>query len=70
MTSPIVWEGDDYFNDCYWGLVGGKLKYEILKGETVEKFWLCITETIGEFATAETLEEAKRRCEEHLGSVR
>jgi hypothetical protein len=70
MTSPILWEGGDYFNDCHWGLVDGKLKYEILKGETVEKFWLCITEMVGEFATAETLEEAKRKCQEHLEGVR
>jgi hypothetical protein len=69
MTSPIEWEEDEHFNNCHWGLVDGRLKYDVVKGGPASR-WSCVVENVGEFAKADTLEEAKRRCEEHLEGVR
>jgi hypothetical protein len=69
MTSPIVWEEDECIYDVHWGLIDGKLKYLVHIWNDLHK-WSCVVERIGKFDQAETLEEAKRRCEQHLESVR
>lgn len=70
MTSPIKWHRDRFCQRLYWGCIGDDILYEVNKSINLSHWRCALANPPLDFDQAETLEEAKRRCEEHLEGVR